>query len=358
MKDKIFILQNEIMAYRKPLYNMLSDYYDVTVVHSGKPSVTAEDTYREEIIPARAVGPFFLQFWLPSRRMRNGAKAIICMFDLRWPSYVLSVFLRRKARFVFWGEWSSPRRFVNRIRDFLAGRADAVLLYGDEEIEMMVARGRDRSRIFVAPNTIHVPGRADFSNRPKSSLLFVGRLVQRKRPDLLVERFAKLRRHLPEGTVLDIVGDGALRPTIEAYIREHGLESAVRLHGAITDPARLARLFERAYAYVSPGHIGLGGLHSFGHGVAVITCAPRPDNVSETRYGPEFLNLKNEENALIYQCEDDLDEQIIRICTEEGLARRLGSNGYRLYVGSRSMEHMVDGFRMAIEGGPLGSLAR
>lgn len=352
MKERVIILQNVIMAYRKPLYNMLSQHYDVTVVHSGKPSVTPEDQYREEIVPARHMGPFFLQNWLPPKYMRNDVKALIAMFDLRWPSYMLPVFFSRKARFIFWGGWYSPRRLINPLRDFLASRADAAILYGGEEIETMVARGRERGKIYVAPNTIHVPDHTDFSDRKKNSLLFVGRLIQRKRPDLLVEAFAKVRPQLPQDTVLDIVGDGELRPQLDSLVRKFGIEDAVRFHGAVTDPAPLSRLFESAYAYVSPGHIGLGGLHSFGHGVAVITCAPRADNVSETRYGPEFLNLKNEENALIYGREDELDAQIVRICTEEGLAQRLGSNGYRLYSNTRRMEHMVAGFSRAIEGQP------
>lgn len=350
MKEKIVILQNVIMAYRKPLYNMLSQHYDVTVVHSGKPSVTPEDTYKEEIVPARRIGPFFLQNWLPPRRMRDEVKALIAPFDLRWPSYLLPLLFRRRTRFILWGGWYSPRSFVNSARDFIANQADAAILYGGEEIETMVARGREHSKIFVAPNTIHIPDHADFSGCQKSSLLFVGRLIQRKRPDLLIESFARVRPQIPEDTVLDIVGDGDQRPLLDFLVRKFGIGDKVRFHGEVTDPARLSELFASAYAYVSPGHIGLGGLHSFGHGVAVVVCAPRPESVSESRYGPEFLNLKNEENALIYQDENELDAQIVRICAEEGLARRLGSNGYQLYSTTRTMEHMVDGFRRAIEG--------
>ena len=36
--EKILIIQNTILHYRKPLYNALSLYYDVTVLHSGKAS--------------------------------------------------------------------------------------------------------------------------------------------------------------------------------------------------------------------------------------------------------------------------------------------------------------------------------
>lgn len=350
MKGKVVILQNVIMAYRKPLYNMLSEHYDVTVVHAGEPSVTRHDLYREEIVPARQVGPFVLQNWLPSREMRAEPKAVIAMFNLRWLPYILPVFMSRRTRYVLWGGWYGPRPLVNRARDFVARRADAVLLYGDEEIDRMAGRGVDRRSIFVAPNTVHVPNHGDFSGRRKSSLLFVGRLMPRKRPDLLIEAFARTRCRLPKGMVVDIVGSGELRPALGDLARRLGIETQVRFHGAVTDPDRLSALFAAAYAYVSPEHIGLGGLHSFAHGVAVITRAPRADSVSDFRYGPEFLNLKNGENALIYDRADQLDAQILRICTEEGLARRLGGNGYRLYSGTRTMEHMVAGFRRAIEG--------
>jgi glycosyltransferase involved in cell wall biosynthesis len=348
--SSLFILQNQIMEYRKPLFNMLADRYDVVVVHAGKHSVGKTDRYRELIVPARRIGPFFIQNWLPTAEMRRDAKAIVAMFDLRWPSYILSSLLPGTTRRILWGHWYSQRLLVDQAKDFFLKMADAIILYGDEEVELIVARGIERQRIFIAANTVHVPAHRDLSDRPKSSLIFVGRLIPRKRVDLLIEAFAEVSSRLPLGTVLDIVGDGDLREDAEILSQRLGVGSLVHFHGEINDPAELQELFSHAYAYVSPEHIGLGGLHSFGHGVAVITRAPEPYKRSALRYGPEFLNLLDGENAIIYKRECELQHAILRICCEDGLARRLGRNAYRLYSTKRTMEGMVDAFCRAIEG--------
>ncbi len=58
---KILILQPVILHYRKLLYNELSKYYDVTVLHSGDTSIEKDDNYHEIITKLHKVGAFFLQ---------------------------------------------------------------------------------------------------------------------------------------------------------------------------------------------------------------------------------------------------------------------------------------------------------
>lgn len=340
MKKKIVILQNTIMDYRKPVYDGLSGFYDVTVVHSGKPVDGETHGYRETIVSCRMAGPFFLQNPLRVRQAVANADAVIAMFDLRWPAYLVPM-ARGPGRYILWGQGYSRNRGVNVVRDWLIKKADRLLLYGAEGIEGMVARGIDRERIVVAPNTIHVPNHQDHSGHPKHSLLFVGRLQPRKRIDDLIETFARLEGRLPDDTVLDIVGGGALMPALKALADARGVSAKVRFHGAVTDHAELSRLFASAYAYVSPGPVGLGALHSFSYGVPVIT-------LRAERHGPEFHNLAHEKNALI--CDDmaGLESAIERICNQPGFALKLGASAYGRYS-ERTLDRVLAGFRTAIE---------
>jgi glycosyltransferase involved in cell wall biosynthesis len=62
---------------------------------------------------------------------------------------------------------------------------------------------------------------------------FVGRLVPYKGPDLLLEAVAPLVR---DGRLrLDVIGDGPLRAELQAFVREHELQSGVTLHGWIAN---------------------------------------------------------------------------------------------------------------------------
>jgi glycosyltransferase involved in cell wall biosynthesis len=75
------------------------------------------------------------------------------------------------------------------------------------------------------------PGRQDVC----SLLVFVGRFDRQKNPLLLLEAFESALQRRPR-LHLAMVGDGVLRPQVEAHIRNRGLESKVSLLGVLAPP--------------------------------------------------------------------------------------------------------------------------
>jgi glycosyltransferase involved in cell wall biosynthesis len=63
-------------------------------------------------------------------------------------------------------------------------------------------------------------------------LLCVGRLIPIKGHLVLLRALAQARAHVPEAT-LDIAGRGPLEPALKSYVRELGLEQAVRFLGFV-----------------------------------------------------------------------------------------------------------------------------
>lgn len=342
MKKSILILQNEIMEYRKAVYNGLAEEYEVTVLHSGLPSVKEVDRYREVITPRKQVWRFNLQPKSPLSKMIGNFDAVIAMFDLAWPAYLIPLFWWKRPKYILWGHRYSSNRVASALRDQLMKRADRLLMYGDEDVVRMIERGVDPAKIVIAWNTIQVRNHHDCSGAQKNSLLFVGRLQERKRIALLIEAFAQLQGRISGDIVLGIVGSGEIENDLRGIVENLGISGKVNFQGRVDDPEVLAKTFSRAYAYVSPGPVGLGVLHSFAYGVPVIT-------LREGRHGPEFHNLLHENNSLICESDVGLEQAILRICTDETLAKRLGNNAYQCYVRERSLSRMLDGFRKAIE---------
>jgi glycogen(starch) synthase len=87
-------------------------------------------------------------------------------------------------------------------------------------------------------------------SRSPGSLLFVGRLVREKGPEVLIEAMAILKRKGLE-YALTIVGDGPCRDEIAAAVRAHGLQDQVRLTGPITGEP-LADLMNSHHVVVIP----------------------------------------------------------------------------------------------------------
>jgi glycosyltransferase involved in cell wall biosynthesis len=80
--------------------------------------------------------------------------------------------------------------------------------------------------------------------------VFCGRLSVEKGAPLLVRAFARLHAHMPLAR-LTIVGDGPVRPEVEAAVRAHNLHDAVTFTGWLS-PAGVDCQLESAWALVAP----------------------------------------------------------------------------------------------------------
>ncbi|MXN67426.1 glycosyltransferase [Stappia sp. GBMRC 2046] len=91
-----------------------------------------------------------------------------------------------------------------------------------------------RKRSWVIPNPVRLPGEWS-PQRGNNNLIAVGRLVDQKGFDLLLEAFSKVARSFPDWT-LTIWGEGPLRSELEARRDELGLGERVRMPGVTERP--------------------------------------------------------------------------------------------------------------------------
>lgn len=340
----VLILQGILADYRRPLFNALAKRYDVTVLHAGRAARTSSDMFEEIAVAERRLGPFHFPDHAKIAAAIAEHDVVIAMFDLAWPAYLLPLFRARSRRpfLVLHGHRYSGRWLADRARNFLMRRADVLLMYGTEHNDQMVAAGIDPARIVTAPNTIEVANHADTSDQPANSLLYVGRLQARKQLDMAIRIFARLQGRIDPALTLDIVGAGEPEAALREQAKALGVADKVKFHGANRDNDELKRFFSRAIAYFSPGPVGLGVLHAFAFGVPVLTLA-------EGYHGPEVHNIVDGENGMLSANESDLEAAVLRVCTEEGYAARLGRAAYRHYAQERTLDAMHAGFVTAIE---------
>lgn len=345
MKKRVLIVQNEVMSYRRTVYDALGEFYDVTVLHSGTPAVEPGDRFREIITPKTRWWRFYFQRGVVGRLDPAEYDAAILMFDLWWPNNVRAVWRRPRPPLIFWGHRHSLNPVANVIRYWVMKSADAHLLYGDEDMAEILLNGIPRETVFVAPNTQLVTNSQDTSGmREKRRLIFVGRLQRIKRVHVLLDAFAEALPRIGKDIVLSIVGNGFEEERLREQAYALGLGDRVQFHGEVRSDKDLLPLFRDSIAYFTPGAIGLGVLHAFAYGVTgVTTLRPRQ------RHGQEFMNLRHDVNSLVLESEADLTETIVALCNDRAWARRLGAAAYRTYQDTRRLDQMIEGFRKSIE---------
>ncbi len=114
-------------------------------------------------------------------------------------------------------------------------------------------------------------------------VLTVARLVEKKGVEYAIQAVALARRTHPP-LFLDIVGDGHLRPQLEALIRHLNLGDAVTLHGALPSP-EVARMMAQSHIFTLPSVTAASGDEE-GLGVALVEAEASGLPVVATLHGP------------------------------------------------------------------------
>jgi glycosyltransferase involved in cell wall biosynthesis len=343
-RTRVLIVQEKVPAYRVPLFEALSraDGLEVAVLHSDPAFCGRSPGFRETCVASRRL-PGGLRWQAGVRRHAAASDVAVAMFDVHWLSTVL-LLLRPGPRppVVLWGHGYGRNRLGRPLRARLARRADALLLYAEEDRQAFVEAGVDPGRVLVAPNTVFVDGPRRNRESRRTDFLYVGRLQPRKRVEDLLSAFARCQAALRPEVRVRIVGDGEESGRLRGLARSLGIADRVLFTGSVTDEQALRPWFDAAIAYVCPGAVGLGVLHSFAFGVPVVTAA-------RAGHGPEARAVVPGETGILYDGSvASLAAVLPRLAAAEAEARTLGENALAHYTSRRLPQQMVAGFLDAI----------
>lgn len=179
-----------------------------------------------------------------------------------------------------------------------------------------------RRRMTVVPNPVEVEvGQpADVVGGSQKILLAVGRLEEQKDHIVLIDAFARLAGDFADWR-LRIVGEGALRPQLEAQVRRQRLERRVALPGAtraVEAEYGSAQLFAMPSSYES---FGLTTAEALAHGLPVVGFADCPGTNELIRDGVNGLLVAGADRAAA------LAEGLAKLMASPELRRRLGGAG-------------------------------
>ena len=193
------------------------------------------------------------------------------------PTNIAALAARRSRGWAFvpwWGSFKRPAPTLPRriaepwVRAFIKA-ADAWMAYGTRSALDLIRLGADPARTIIAPIVARIPERATSvaaGRAPREPLcyLFVGRLIERKGVNVLLDAFQEL-----EQGELWIAGDGPIRSELERAGRSNG---RVRFLGHLEDQA-LHEVYSEADVLVVPSWYEPWGLvvnEALAHGIPVI----------------------------------------------------------------------------------------
>ena len=368
-------LQMSVPSYRMPFFKKLAqrDRVDVTCFHGeskdgyGAPSVGHD-------LPVKSVWVknYFWPFGGSRAAWQSGLgtllkgrfDVVVCLESVHNAS-VWALWGLRKVfgfRFVLVGYGYRPQqtgRLVSTLRDkarmTLLSSADAIIVYTERGRDACVEAGLPGEKIFVNSNTVDTEElrragervcpqdleavRETYGLNGRRVLLYVGKLLPVKRPDVLIEAARKLCAQDAPFHLL-IIGDGPAREALEAQAA--GLPNVTFL-GAIYDEEELAKYFMVSDLLVVPGRVGLTCVHGFSYGVPVLT------SKRGVEQSPEYDYIVDGENGVLVE-EPDAElyaEAIQRTLQDDATLRGLKAGAERS-AASLSMSHMVDQFVSAI----------
>lgn len=278
-------------------------------------------------IPSFLFNRFLLHKGLLRFVLKSNADGAIVHASPYWPSIIIaSLVLRFKGIKVYnWthGILEDKKSLKNKLYlVFFKYLFNGLLLYGNNAKKNLTRLGYKKSKLKVIYNSLdydnQIPFRSSmtkderikirteyFENPNAHQLVFIGRLTNLKKLDMLIEALNLLRK---ENIIVNLlfVGDGNEKPKLLQQVSEHGLESQVYFYGACYEESINYKLIASSDCCVAPGEIGLTAMHSLMYGVPVIS------HSDGNRQMPEYEAIIPGKNGALFEYGNvkDLKEKI------------------------------------------------
>lgn len=371
-KLHIVFVQNRISHYRIPLFKKIASHpcIDTTLTYG----TTGDERNSDIDKHLRLVKGDMLRIPLFGKQLlwhkpiisllrANRYDVVIHNFEVKIASIMRTCSIQKThgGSFIVWGIGSSlrPTPLLDWIRRFIARKSDAIVFYSEANRQRYIGMGIDPHKMFVARNSIDLsPIQASVSHWPADRLeafretnglnrnrilLTVGKLVKRKRLDLLLQTITTLRQEHPNVKLI-VVGDGPEKESLRKITKRLDLEDNVEFIGKVTEQEGLAPWFLVSELIVAPGQVGLLATEAHAYGRPLVAC----DNPSIQ--GPEIEILAPGETGVVFKDGDApaLAAAISDLLKNEDKRRRFGDAGLLRAQKEYGIPNMANGFLRAI----------
>lgn len=351
MIQNLTIIISKISHYRIPLFEKLSKFYDVNLVHSEKEYVLDKPNLKSIYVGETKILGFIIHN-KELKKVIKKADILICLFNIRNLSLIKYAFLfKRNFKLLYWGigvsastknnsKFDEDKKF-DLLRKFILKGADSAIFYTDYAKTKYVNMGVSADKLFVENNTIIYPEKPIISDT-KNQILFIGSLYKQKGLHELIEAYELAFKKKLDIPKLVIIGTGDQLNELRSLSIKRGLSKKIEFKGEIRDPYLIRNEFSKSIVTISPNQAGLSILTSFAHGVPFVC---RYDSIT----GGERLNITNNFNGIMYYSFNELIDIICDLSDNIYKYNEMGKNALIYYNSVRSQATYGTNFLKALE---------
>ncbi len=215
-----------------------------------------------------------------------------------------------------------------RLAAFAARQADAAIAVSSYTAELIARTGATNVLPRLIPPGVDLPRDAAPCAAERPTFLTISRLEDRyKGHDVLIEALARVRERVPDVEWV-VIGDGRLRPELEARARAAGVADSARFLGAISDEQRDWWL-RRADLLAMPSRLPGEGRAGEGFGIVYLEAGAYGKPVVAGNVAGALDAVADGESGLLVDPADPraVAGAIATLLRDRELARRLGEGG-------------------------------
>jgi len=371
-RTRVFIIQRVFSHYRKPVYDRLSEEFEIKLLHTNMAS-TIKQAYAPYAVKRKGFKFYKKEttIYIPVVRdiFQFRPDVVIHEYNPSIPSIYLLFILKSILGFkiILWGHGINSQKIYQEkklsiyIRLLLARAADAVLLYGKRTVSHF-EKTIPAKKIFIAYNTLETDKygslKKDFEKigqqkikkvlgiQTTKNIVFVGRLLHTKiYPKQFVQIISEVNKSIKDLGV-HIIGDGPAMDELVAETRKYDI-SNIYFHGEMYGENVCKYLFI-SDILLNPGYLGLSIVHSFCFGTPVVSFK---EGKNGPHHSPEVEYIENMRTGFLAKNNDckSLSSFIVKYFEDKNLQDQMKLNASDVVYSKYSKEQMVGGFKKAIE---------
>ncbi|WP_026814974.1 glycosyltransferase [Arenibacter certesii] len=204
-------------------------------------------------------------------------------------NWIIAIIFRVKGvKVIFWshGIYGNEPKIKKWIRILFYKLANEHLLYERRGKQQMVLNGFKEDKLHIIFNSLNYDANLRFRvaaekslkkevytffhNPEQPTIIFIGRLTEVKKLNYLIEAVYELKKQNYLVNLL-IIGEGGQRKKLNELVIEYNIKDYCHFYGPCYSEKELSNLISAADLCVSPGNVGLTGIHSMSYGTPVLT---------------------------------------------------------------------------------------